>query len=253
MNFLNNLMGNMMGDPAKKEEAEALKDFSEDDCESLKHNFGRVAENEAGRDKVKGIDRGLLERELTLGQKLCDRLFTKIQELGNPRGKKDAKPDKELFMNLATLARAMHTICNFDQDEQIAFTLSIISSGRSSSVSAEQCRNFYRALIEHSLPKDKKDNAELRDRVVQWSLEKVFSQASSSTSLSYDEAQEWLEKETEAREFFHNLLDSHFLNMPNDAGEVEEVKRKLPRLGRRSILLRDEHLWMLSNHIPDQV
>mmetsp|Transcript_38630 Transcript_38630/g.32628 ORF Transcript_38630/g.32628 Transcript_38630/m.32628 type:complete len:320 (-) Transcript_38630:42-1001(-) len=63
--------------------------------------------------------------------------------------------------------------------------------------------------------------------------------------------EEWLQTDPEARAFFSNLLQAHFLRVPNEEGIIEEVKHKIPMLGRRSKLLRDEHLWVISGFIND--
>ena len=136
-------------------------------------------------------------------------------------------------MKLATMALAIREICSGDRDTQIEFVLSVLSD-RSGNVPLERCREFYAAFIQHSLPDGRQNDSRLRERLVKVSLDAAFARAQSPHSMTQEEAEEWLQHESEARLFFNNLLQAHFLRVPNEHGEIEEVKHKMPLLGRRS-------------------
>jgi hypothetical protein len=235
-----------MGNSSSKKEADALKGFSEHEIAALRVDFARVA---AFRPDPACIDPESLECELKIGQSLCNALFARMQQLGQQPGKA-VKTGKEDSMKLATMALAIREICSGDRDTQIEFVLSVLSD-RSGNVPLERCREFYAAFIQHSLPDGRQSDSRLRERLVKVSLDAAFARAQSPHSMTQEEAEEWLQHESEARLFFNNLLQAHFLRVPNEHGEIEEVKHKMPLLGRRSKLLTDELLWMMSSFIPD--
>ena len=250
-----------MGSASSKAEAAALKQFDPDEVDALRTDFARVA---AFKPDPTKIDPHSLECELQLGHALCERLFARMQELGSlpdapgrPRASlrplartTSKRPSKEPEMDLACLALAVRAIDGFDREEQIDFWLAVVAGG-DDRVPAAQCQEFLTAFIQHALPDDRRHDQELRDRLVQVSLNEATERAQSASGLSSSEVRAWLTEEREAREFFSNLLRAHFLRVPDADGVVQEVKHKLPQLGRRSKLLKDEHLWVLSPYLPE--
>lgn len=239
-----------MGNSKSKEEVAALKSFDPDEINALKTDFARVA---AFKPDPNLVDPHSLECELALGQQLCSRLFARMLEIGQLKtsvSPKNQAASSGSSMKLATLALAVKTICSSNRDDQIEFFLSVVGD-EDGNVSSERLRDFFAALIQHALPNDRRDDMDLRDRLVQVSMDRAFAHGDSSSSMHRAAVEEWLQTDPEARAFFSNLLQAHFLRVPNEEGIIEEVKHKIPMLGRRSKLLRDEHLWVISGFIND--
>jgi len=179
-------------------EAAALKGFDEEEARALRQDFARVA---AFKPDPMRIDPGSLDVELKLGQKLCDKLFARMQELGRQDTDGPLKPEKMHQMKLPVMAKAVGEICRCTRDEQTSFVLSVIADD-SGNVPRESCREFLAVYVRHALPDDMDHDEDLQGRLVEVSLAFAFSRAQSSSYLSRDEAEEWLAEDSEARQFF---------------------------------------------------
>lgn len=183
---------------AAKESA-ALKDFDEEEARALREDFARVA---SFRPSPTCIDQESLELELDLGQSLCNKVFSRMQQLGRVDSRDGPlKPEKIHQMKLPVMASAVGEICRGNRDEQISFVLSVIADDRGN-VPRENCRNFLAAYVRHALPDGMGHDEDLQSRLVQVSMDFAFSRAKTPSCMSPDEAEEWLLEDSEARQFF---------------------------------------------------
>ncbi|MGB1601087.1 MAG: TLD domain-containing protein, partial [Promethearchaeia archaeon] len=249
----------VLGDTQANAESEALQGLGEGEAAALRVGFSRVA---ALRPDPTSIDPVSLAAELRIPEGLGDRLFRAIQLQAKAGHHGDVKPGatetsdeagRAATMTLVTMARGLCEICTPSRESQIEFLLSVLGDD-CGFVSRERCRELLCVMIEHALPLERADDTDLRDRLVRMSLDLAwtFAQASSEKGLTPDEAERWLQEDTEARACLSNLLRAHFLRLPDGHGQVDEEKRKLPRLRRRSLLLSDELLWLLSPCLSEQ-